>query len=163
MPTPTATTKRPAARKAPVAMSPVSRKTRARAIPAPPARGGEAPRTGRTRSERRSPRWRTTAQSGGASPRAASCRIGSRPKPKCWPGCALVADAARAAVDRRQPFDRRHGGKRCARSLRGCVRAGTRRRAGRAVARSDGRLWRASGACARHALAAPRGCPAEPR
>ena len=43
MPTPTATTKRPAARKAPVAMSPVSRKTRARAISAPPAEAAQPP------------------------------------------------------------------------------------------------------------------------
>lgn len=41
MPTPTATTKRPGARKAPVAMSPVPRKTRARAIPAPPAEAAD--------------------------------------------------------------------------------------------------------------------------
>lgn len=52
MPTPTATTKRPAARKAPVAMSPLSRKTRARVISASaaeavqvPARGSDSQRT----------------------------------------------------------------------------------------------------------------------
>ena len=43
MPTPTATTKRPGARKAPVDMSPVSRKTRARSIPAPLAEAAQAP------------------------------------------------------------------------------------------------------------------------
>ena len=42
VPTPNANTKRPAARQAPVAMSPVSRKTRARAIPAPPAEAAQA-------------------------------------------------------------------------------------------------------------------------
>jgi len=43
MPTPDANTKRPAARKAPVAMTPFSRKTQARVIPAPAAEAAHVP------------------------------------------------------------------------------------------------------------------------